>query len=99
MAMTVKPIPEQYHSVQPYLLVEDAEGLIGFIKATFGAEEARVRLRPLGPAGVVVARVLPRLAVAPVDRRERPHVGPGVPPERERVLEVVGAFDPLGQVR
>jgi PhnB protein len=37
--MPVNPIPEEYHSVTPYLLVEDAEGLIEFLKATFGAEE------------------------------------------------------------
>ena len=37
--MGVKPIPDLYHSVQPYLLVEGADGLIEFIKATFGAEE------------------------------------------------------------
>jgi uncharacterized glyoxalase superfamily protein PhnB len=37
--MAVKPIPDQYHSVQPYLLVEDPSGLIEFIRSTFGAEE------------------------------------------------------------
>jgi PhnB protein len=55
--MTVKPIPDQYHSVQPYLLVEDAEGLIGFIKATFGAEEAPRMPQPDGRIGHAEMRV------------------------------------------
>jgi uncharacterized glyoxalase superfamily protein PhnB len=37
-AMAVKPIPDQYHSLQPYLLVEGAPRLVEFLKATFDAE-------------------------------------------------------------
>jgi PhnB protein len=48
--MAVKPIPEGYHSVTPYLLVEDADGLIDFIKGAFGAEET---LRMPGPDGKI----------------------------------------------
>jgi PhnB protein len=35
----VKPIPEGYHSVTPYLVVEDAEGAIDFYTRAFGAKE------------------------------------------------------------
>ena len=36
--MTVKPIPEGYHSVTPYLVVRGAEQTIEFLKKAFGAE-------------------------------------------------------------
>lgn len=38
--MSVKPIPDGYHSVTPYLAVKGAAGLIDFMKEAFGAEEA-----------------------------------------------------------
>ena len=37
--MAVKPIPEGYHSLTPYLAVEDASKAIDFYKEAFGAEE------------------------------------------------------------
>ncbi len=42
--MTVKPIPEGYGTVTPYLLVEKGEELIAFLQEAFGAEE-KLRLR------------------------------------------------------
>jgi PhnB protein len=42
----VKPIPEGYHSVTPYLIVDDAAKAIDFYKDAFGAEE-KFRL-PMG---------------------------------------------------
>ena len=33
------PIPEGYHSVTPYLVVDDAEAAIDFYKRAFGAQE------------------------------------------------------------
>jgi len=42
----VQAIPEGYHSVTPYLIVEDAAKAIDFYKAAFGAEE-KFRL-PMG---------------------------------------------------
>jgi PhnB protein len=41
-----KPIPEGYHSVTPYLVVDDAAKAIDFYKEAFGAEE-KYRL-PMG---------------------------------------------------
>ena len=35
----VQPIPEGYHSVTPYLIVDDAAGAIDFYKQAFGATE------------------------------------------------------------
>jgi PhnB protein len=37
--MAVKPIPEGYHALTPYLAVEDAEKAIEFYKDAFGATE------------------------------------------------------------
>jgi len=37
--MAVKPIPDGYHTVTPYLTVGDAEAQIEFLKRAFGAEE------------------------------------------------------------
>lgn len=37
--MAVKPIPDGYHSITPYLVVQGAGKLIEFLKQAFGAEE------------------------------------------------------------
>ena len=41
----VKPVPDGYHSVQPYLHVRGAAKAIEFYKQVFGAEEV-MRMRP-----------------------------------------------------
>jgi len=48
--MPVKPIPDGYHTVTPYLVVEGAAQLIDFLKTAFDAQE---RFRMDGPDGVV----------------------------------------------
>ena len=48
--MGVQPIPEGYHSLTPYLAVEDASKAIDFYKEAFGAEET---IRMPGPDGSV----------------------------------------------
>ena len=48
--MAVKPIPDGYHTVTPYLIVKDAAGAIDFYKKAFGAEEI---MRFPGPDGRV----------------------------------------------
>ncbi len=37
--MPVKPVPEGFHTVTPYLLVRDAAALIDFVKKAFDARE------------------------------------------------------------
>lgn len=37
--MSVKPIPEGFHSVSPYILVKDGAKLIDFLKSAFDAEQ------------------------------------------------------------
>lgn len=46
--MSVKPIPEGYHSITPYLIVKDADKLIDFLKNAFGAKEIHRSLKPEG---------------------------------------------------
>ena len=48
--MAANPIPEGYHSLTPYLAVEDASRAIEFYKEAFGAEEV---VRMPGPDGSV----------------------------------------------
>ena len=48
--MAVRPIPEGYHTLTPYLAVEDAARAIEFYKDAFGAEET---IRMPGPGGSI----------------------------------------------
>lgn len=48
MATNVEPIPEGYHSVTPYLIVDGADKAIVFYTSVFGAAE---RMRLSGPDG------------------------------------------------
>ena len=48
--MAVKPIPEGYHTLTPYLAVDDASKAIEFYKDAFGAEEF---IRMPGPGGTI----------------------------------------------
>jgi PhnB protein len=50
MASSVKPIPEGYHSVTPYLIVNGAARAIEFYEQAFGATEL---YRIMGPGDVV----------------------------------------------
>jgi uncharacterized glyoxalase superfamily protein PhnB len=50
----VDPVPRGYRTITPYLVVQDAPGLIDFMKQTFGAEET---FRTIGSAGGVHANV------------------------------------------
>jgi len=50
MAGEVKPIPEGFHSVTPYLCINGASDAIAFYKKAFGAEEL---VRSPGPDGTV----------------------------------------------
>jgi len=49
--MAVKPIPDGYHAVTPYMIVEGAAELIDFTRQAFGAEE---RFRMPGPGGAIM---------------------------------------------
>lgn len=67
----VKPVPDGYTAVTPYLVAEDAPGLIDFLTRAFGAVE-RMRI-PMPDGGVAHAEV--EIADAPV------MLGSAAPPE------------------
>ena len=53
-AQRSSPIPEGYHTITPYLVAQDAAGLLEFMKQTFAAEETG---RAIGSAGGIHAGV------------------------------------------
>lgn len=55
--MAVKPIPEGYHSVTPYLTVQGADKLLDFVVRAFGAEEKLRMPREDGSIGHAEVRI------------------------------------------
>jgi PhnB protein len=55
--MAVKPIPDGFHTVTPYLLVKGAGGLIDFAKQAFGAEEVYRSTLPDGDVMHALLRI------------------------------------------
>ena len=49
--MPVKPIPDGYHTVTPYLMVKDAAKFIAFMSAAFDAKTSEQLMRPDGKIG------------------------------------------------
>lgn len=49
--MVVKPIPDGYHSVQPYLMIDGTAQAIDFYKRAFGATELLCMKQPDGRIG------------------------------------------------
>ncbi len=50
----VNPIPKGYHTITPYLVAQNADALIAFVKETFGGVE---NFRAIGPAGGIHTEV------------------------------------------
>ena len=73
MANKVKPIPEGYHNVTPYLVIKGAAAAIDFYKKAFGAVEVMRMPQPDGRVGhaelkfgdsiVMLADEFPEMAV------------------------------------
>jgi PhnB protein len=55
--MPVKPKPDHYHCITPYLVVAGAARLIDFAKATFGAQETERLAGPEGRIGHAELRI------------------------------------------
>jgi PhnB protein len=51
VSMPVNPIPEGYHAVTPYLIINDAARAIDFYKKVFGATEVMRMVDPSGKVG------------------------------------------------
>ncbi len=76
MAGNVKPIPEGYHSVTPYLIIQGAAKAIEFYKSVFGAtEKFRMPMDDgrLGHAEIVIGDSVVMMAD---EHPERGYVGP-----------------------
>jgi PhnB protein len=46
--MAIKPVPEGFHTVTPYLVVKGANALVDFITRAFGAKEVHLMKGPRG---------------------------------------------------
>ena len=55
--MPTKPIPDGYHSVTPYLVVERAGELIAFLEQAFEGEVTERMIRPDGTIGHAEVRI------------------------------------------
>jgi PhnB protein len=55
--MAVKPIPDGYHSVTPYLILDNAAGALEFYKKAFGAVELMRMPAPGGRIGHAEIRI------------------------------------------
>ncbi len=55
--MTIKPIPEGYHTVTPYLVVKGAAQLIDFLQQAFDAEETQRMALPDGTISHAEVRI------------------------------------------
>jgi PhnB protein len=49
--MDVKAVPEGFHTITPYLTVDNANGLLDFLKRAFNAKEHHVMRGPDGSVG------------------------------------------------
>lgn len=83
--MAVKPIPDGFHTITPYLIVKDAAAALAFYKQALGAEEI---LRMKGPDGSVMHAEI-KVGDSPIMiGQECPHMG-------ARSAETLGAT-PVG---
>jgi len=55
--MAVKPIPEGYHTVTPYLIVKNASDFLIFLKKAFGAKEQGISKSPDGTIMHAVTKI------------------------------------------
>jgi uncharacterized glyoxalase superfamily protein PhnB len=70
--MAVKPIPEGYHTVTPYLLVKGVAQLVEFCKQAFGAQEVARHLHPDGTVGHAEIRIGDSMVMMGEAREEWP---------------------------
>lgn len=55
--MAVKPIPDGYHTITPYLTVQGVPKLLDFLKQAFAAQEIGRMMRPDGTVGHAEVRI------------------------------------------
>jgi uncharacterized glyoxalase superfamily protein PhnB len=73
--MSVKTIPEGFHTVTPYLMIKDAPRLLSFLREAFGAKEIHRTTAPDGTIACAAAKVggsMVMVSEAPADRTPFP---------------------------
>jgi PhnB protein len=70
--MVVKPIPDGYHSVTPYLMIKGADKFITFMAAVFGAKVTEQLMQADGKPGHTELRVGDSLIMLSEVKADRP---------------------------
>ena len=70
--MVVKPIPDGYHSVTPYLMIKGADKFIAFMAAVFGAKVTEQLMQADGKPGHTELRVGDSLIMLSEVKADRP---------------------------
>jgi PhnB protein len=73
--MAAKPIPDGFHTVTPYLVVQEVDKVIDFVKRAFAAQERFRHLRPDGKTGhaeVTIGNSILMLGEAPEPSKTMP---------------------------
>ncbi len=76
MATNVKPIPEGYHSVTPYLIIKGAAEAIEYYKKSFGATELFRMPAPDGKIGHAEIKIGDSPIMLSDEHPDLGHVGP-----------------------
>ena len=76
MTSTVKPIPDGYHTLTPYLIINGASEAIGFYKSAFGATELFRMPQPDGKIGHAEIKIGDSPIMLADESPEMGHVGP-----------------------
>jgi PhnB protein len=76
MSNTVKPIPEGYHSVTPYLIIKGAAAALEFYKTAFGATELFRMDQPDGKIGHAEIKIGDSPIMLSDEYLEMNHAGP-----------------------
>jgi PhnB protein len=74
--MTVKPVPDGYHTVTPYLMLKDAAAAIEFYKRAFGATEVVRMADANGRIGHAEIRIGDSMVMLADEDHETDHRGP-----------------------
>ena len=76
MSSKVKPIPEGYHSITPYLIIKGAADAIEFYKRAFGATELFRMAQPDGKIGHAEIKIGDSPIMLADEFPEMKHLGP-----------------------
>ncbi len=73
---TVKPIPDDYHSITPYLIIRGAKRAMEFYSNAFGAKEVFKMLDDKGEVGHAEMRIGNSIFMLAEEKKDFPHKSP-----------------------